>query len=84
MSSRDVRIINLSSPEEKRWSRLANLAPRMEKLLRSLQHCGYEGEMGYLPARCPSCDAYENEPHADDCEMGAMIRDLDAPEPEET
>lgn len=55
---------------------LGRRAERMEALLRRLEHVGYEGPDGYLPAQCPECDAPEG--HAPGCELAALLAELDA------
>jgi hypothetical protein len=60
-------------------ARLILVAPEMAIRLRSLEWVGYEGEMGFLPARCPECEAYESDGHVQGCEFAALLARLPAP-----
>lgn len=55
-------------------ARLATLAPRMARLLRSLENSGGDRDGD---ARCPKCGAYApHDAHYDNCELGAVLGEL--------
>lgn len=52
----------------------AELRERILRLLREIEY----SDGGW---NCPQCEAYEQEPHAPHCELAAVIRELEAPDP---
>jgi hypothetical protein len=53
-------------------------APEMEALLREVEHVSGEAEMGWTQPRCHFCEAFEDQPHAADCKLDALLARIDA------